>query len=79
MSICALFAEARPSNAGNKNYNRECAVILHGLARTKVSMRTMETAFQKKGYKTVNRGYPWTSKSIAEIAREEVAEAARSG
>lgn len=56
----------------DKSKSRECVIILHGLARTKFSMRAMETALQKEGYKTVNTDYPSTSKTIGEIASEEV-------
>lgn len=57
--------------------NDECVVILHGLARTKYSMRSLEVYLQKNGFKTVNGGYASTSKSVAEIADDEVAEAVK--
>lgn len=78
MLLATLIGEANPANADRKKYNSECVIILHGLARTKYSMRAMETELQKKGYKTVNTGYPSTSKSIAAIADDEVTTAVRS-
>ena len=73
-----MTASPLQSYAANGESRKECVIILHGLARTKYSMRTMETELQKKGYKTVNKGYPSTSKSIAEIASDEVAAAVKS-
>ena len=74
----ALVTGPLLSYAANNDSGKECVIILHGLARTKYSMRAMELEFQKKGYKTVNRGYPSTSKTIGEIASEEVPAAVKS-
>ncbi len=38
--------------------NRECVILLHGLARTSRSMRRMEKGLQEAGYLTCNMGYP---------------------
>ncbi|MDH3974855.1 MAG: hypothetical protein OEV42_11300 [Deltaproteobacteria bacterium] len=73
-----IMPDPLPSYAAQGNAGKECVIILHGLARTKFSMRAMERAFQERGYKTVNRGYPSTSKSIGEIASEEVPAAVES-
>ena len=61
--------------AANASSNDECVVILHGLARTKYSMRSLEVFLKKNGFNTVNGGYASTSKSVAEIASNDVAEA----
>lgn len=42
----------------------ECVVLLHGLGRTKVSLRPMELWLEANGYRVVNRGYPSTAMSI---------------
>lgn len=42
----------------------DCVVLLHGLGRTKVSLRTMEAWLETNGYRVVNRGYPSTEMSI---------------
>ncbi|WP_025312129.1 lipase family protein [Roseicyclus elongatus] len=47
---------------------QECVVLLHGLARTEASLLLMEEALEAEGYRVVNRGYPSTRASIAELA-----------
>lgn len=42
----------------------ECVVLLHGLARTENSMRAMEAALSRAGYRVVNAGYPSTRNSV---------------
>jgi pimeloyl-ACP methyl ester carboxylesterase len=59
--LLALFA-ALPARA------EECVVLLHGLARTELSFVVMEEALEAQGYRVVNRGYPSTRASIAELA-----------
>ena len=38
----------------------EAVVLLHGLARTEASLRVMEAALVREGYRVVNFGYPST-------------------
>ncbi|HCQ67296.1 MAG TPA: acetyltransferase [Rhodobacteraceae bacterium] len=45
----------------------DCAVLLHGLARTPASLLVMEEALTGLGYKVVNRGYPSTTAPIGEL------------
>jgi pimeloyl-ACP methyl ester carboxylesterase len=47
---------------------QDCVVLLHGLARTEVSLIVMEEALEAEGYRVVNRGYPSTRASVAELA-----------
>jgi triacylglycerol lipase len=60
---CTLLAllVAAPATAA------DCVVLLHGLARTKVSMASMEDALARADYLVVNRGYPSTKAGIAEL------------
>jgi pimeloyl-ACP methyl ester carboxylesterase len=46
----------------------DCVILLHGLARTEVSLVVMQQALEAEGYRVVNRGYPSTRASIAELA-----------
>ena len=46
----------------------DCAVLLHGLARTEVSLLPMQVALEAKGFQVVNEGYPSTEASIEELA-----------
>lgn len=57
-----LTAASCASNAAPAN--GECVVLLHGLARTPVSLTVLETALEDAGYGTVNEGYPSTERSF---------------
>jgi pimeloyl-ACP methyl ester carboxylesterase len=46
----------------------DCVVLLHGLARSAGSLAVMEEALEAAGYQVVNRSYPSTRASIAELA-----------
>ncbi len=46
---------------------QECVVLLHGLARTEMSMTPMELVLENEGYFVVNRGYPSTENTIQEL------------
>ncbi|MDP6968285.1 MAG: alpha/beta hydrolase [Gammaproteobacteria bacterium] len=46
----------------------ECAILLHGLARTADSMSQLEQRLEQQGYKLVNVDYPSTTMPIAELA-----------
>jgi len=52
----------------------ECVVLLHGLARSSMSMNPMEKALQEDGYLTANIDYPSREFEIAELARIAVGE-----
>ena len=45
----------------------DCVVLLHGLARSEVSLVAIEEVLQRRGYRVVNKGYPSTDASIAEL------------
>lgn len=46
----------------------DCVVLLHGLARTEVSLFPMQVALEAQGYQVVNEGYPSTKATIEELA-----------
>lgn len=50
----------------------EAVVLLHGLARTGASLMPIEAALRANGYAVVNRTYPSTQASIAELAAAHV-------
>ncbi len=54
---------------------KETVILLHGLARTRRSMRKLERALQQAGYTTMNVGYPSRRYSIAYLADTVVADA----
>lgn len=51
---------------------RECVVLLHGLARSELSMAPLELYLESKGYFTVNSGYPSTEITIEQLVAEDV-------
>ena len=50
--------------------NTETIILLHGLGRTRWSMRTMEKALTQRGYHVFNIGYPSTTKAIPTLATD---------
>lgn len=46
----------------------ECVVLLHGLARTEMSLVAMEKALHTHGYEVVNEGYASTAAPIRDLA-----------
>ena len=42
----------------------ECVILLHGLARTEISLTPMQLVLEDAGYFVVNRGYPSTEEDI---------------
>lgn len=50
----------------------DCVVLLHGLARTEASLFLLEERLEAEGYTVINRGYPSTEASIAELAEQTI-------
>lgn len=48
-------AAPRATKAGA---GRECVILLHGLGRTRLSLRRIERRLRQHGYRVVNLGYP---------------------
>ncbi len=46
----------------------DCVVLLHGLARTSMSLNKMQDALEEDGYRTANVDYPSREHEIAELA-----------
>jgi len=55
---------------GDHPAERDCVVLLHGLARTPQSMRIMQWALENRGYRVVNLGYASRRGTIATLAEE---------
>lgn len=66
-SVLALFA---PSAA----MADECVILLHGLARSEISLAPMQLVLEDAGYFVVNRGYPSTEEDIQTLVDEHVSE-----
>ncbi|MGW8194938.1 MAG: esterase/lipase family protein [Desulforhopalus sp.] len=66
------YSTRKPSPEHTRN---ECVILLHGLGRSRRSMRKMQERLTGAGYHTVNLGYPSTRKSIERAAREDLCQA----
>ena len=53
----------------------ECVILLHGLARTDVSMKVLERSLVQSGYYVVNYYYPSRQHTIEVLAKEELPKA----
>lgn len=56
--VCCLPALARA----------ECVVLLHGLARSDISLYLLEEVLEEQGYKVVRPNYPSTKETVAALA-----------
>lgn len=54
---------------------RECAILLHGLARTDGSMAKMSRVLDDEGYKVVNVKYPSTKYPVETLAKNAILKA----
>lgn len=54
---------------------KEYVILLHGLARTRRSMRTLETALLNAGFGVANQSYASTSYPIEQLARRAISSA----
>ncbi len=57
----------------------DCVVLLHGLARSEVSLMAMQAALEEKGYRVVNDGYPSTQARIGDLVPRVGAAVAKCG
>lgn len=77
----------QPNKQSNKQSNKQpnkpgCVILLHGLARTSASMKTMSKALAEANYAVVNQGYPsrhFTVEQLAPMAIEPAIKQCPSG
>lgn len=50
----------------------DCVILLHGLARSSVSLTVMEESLRANGFETINPGYPSTSDTIGDLAAQAI-------
>ncbi|ESW59132.1 MAG: acetyltransferase [Rhodobacter sp. CACIA14H1] len=70
--VVAFLAMVVPAQA-------DCVVLLHGLARSEVSLLPMAAALEAEGYVVVNEGYPSTEFPIAQLVPRVGAAVAQCG
>ncbi|MEZ5540721.1 MAG: alpha/beta fold hydrolase [Pseudomonadota bacterium] len=66
--LCWLSACLVTAVPAEDTRNGECVILLHGLGRTALSMRTIEAALTDAGYCVRNRSYPSRSADIEWLA-----------
>ncbi len=74
LAAAALQASADGDVASS---NRQTVVVLHGLARTSASMKSMVRALEKAGYDVCNISYPSREHAIDVLTTQFVAPAVR--
>ena len=76
--LCLLLALSLPSigqgvdSAVAAGRQRECVILLHGLARSRHSLERMEEALRLEGFTPVNLDYPSRRKPIEALALEAI-------
>ncbi len=51
---------------------QECVILLHGLARSEISLAPMALSLERAGYRVVNSGYPSTEAEISKLVDENL-------
>lgn len=60
------------ANAPVRAVAEDCVVLLHGLARSEISLAPMELFLEGQGYFVVNQGYPSTEQTIGDLVDENL-------
>ena len=68
-----LVPETAPAITTNPNTNQDCVILLHGLARTSLSMKGVEWYLKRRGYRVVNARYPTHGLSVEQISQTYLA------
>ncbi len=71
--ILGLIFTAALARAGEVPIGARGVVLIHGLARSAHSLKTMESALTADGYLTLNIDYPSTEHSMAVLCRDYLA------
>lgn len=87
IAFCLYFAVPKMSvdqavaggelGRGDQSPGVSCIVLLHGMGRTKFSMRKAAAYLAEQGFQTVNVNYPSTKMQIAELVKQHIPPAIR--
>jgi len=66
--LLGLLFVTEPARAATE----ECVVLLHGLARSEVSLAPLQLFLEGEGYFVVNQGYPSTEQTIGALVAENL-------
>ncbi len=73
-SSSAIFAKSGQVGKEDGEWQK-CVILLHGLARTKTSMRTIQADLDQRGYHVVNLNYPSRENTISQLAQKVLPQA----
>jgi triacylglycerol lipase len=73
ISAVMLVPETAPAFTDNPETNQDCVILLHGLARTSLSMKGVEWYLKRRGYRVVNARYPTHGLSVEQISQAYLA------
>jgi triacylglycerol lipase len=73
ISAILLIPETAPAVPANPKTNQDCVILLHGLARSSLSMKGVEWYLKRRGYRVVNARYPTHGLSVEQISQTYLA------
>lgn len=73
ISATVLVPETARAVRANSESNQDCVILLHGLARTSLSMKGVEWYLKHRGYRVVNARYPTHGLSVEQISQTYLA------
>jgi triacylglycerol lipase len=68
VSAMLLVPETGPAVVANSESNQDCVILLHGLARTSLSMKGVEWYLKRRGCRVINARYPTHGLSVEQIS-----------
>jgi len=68
----AIMAHSKQNNNAVLSAPSQWVILLHGLARTKSSMTTLETHLKQAGYAVLNLDYPSREKTIENLVKDHL-------
>jgi triacylglycerol lipase len=68
ISATVLVPETARAAMANSETSQDCVILLHGLARTSLSMKGVEWYLKRRGYRVINARYPAHGLSVEQIS-----------
>lgn len=70
--LCLLLLAVLPPALPHRAAAEDCVILLHGLARSDLSMAVMGEVLDARGYRVVRPGYPSTDFPVADLAEATI-------
>jgi predicted alpha/beta hydrolase family esterase len=68
-------AATRATDGAGRAGTQDCVILLHGLGRTRLSLRRIERRLLQNGYRVVNQGYPSRKHPVERLADHAIGRA----